>query len=840
MHLANESYGWAVGDSGTVLVTTDGGTSWTSQTAHTKADLHAVHFADARCDATPPVGHGWAVGGRGCIMATEDCGNTWHRQASGIDEDLIAVHFTSPQRGLAVGSGGTVIRTADGGEHWSHDDPSRSPAPWYYLSLVAVAALLVPALRRPAPEVVQKRTVADVLMSDKPLELGDPDPLDLNSVALGLSRFLRNRKTTPPLTIAVTGRWGSGKSSLMNLLGADLRRAGFPTVWFNAWHNQKESDLLLSLLETIRRQAAPPLWKPSGVGFRLRLLVRRSWKRWPVVFAILVLFALSLGYFRAHPDRWSSALSGAGAFISGATSNPGAALVDLIKAPGDVVSAVFGLFSSVIEDTIPSAPSNKGVLGLLVSSGGAILLAALKWLRAFGAGVLRSSSKDQGGGNSARRTGARHNFAAEFRDVTEALKPRKLLVLVDDLDRCRPPNVAEILEAINFLVSAGDCYVVMGMERDMVTHCVGLAYADVAEEMENGTAAPAAIGPNAPPKPMPLWVFASQYLEKLINIEVPVPEPAEEQSEEMIAPTREEEEQIERRERAERAVDLVKKSAPWGLAAAVIIGSYFVGYTALQPKPPGPEVTTSVPVAAEPSAPAAEAVPPSNTGVQAMRPEEKKKIVTFIPGRPLRGRVSLIWVTLAGIAITIWGAMRLSIRPETFVKDSDEFERALREWHPLVVAKRNTPRSIKRFVNRVRYYAMAQRTSEPRSGWADRILALLGAGPRPATRAGGAPESVREDLLVALSSLQYVYPDAFGEEGAHDWIRALQTAIAADDRLTQERKNTLTRLMNDSAMELLEARPSFDRIVKGARFAGEPAPTSKRMPGSGADEPLRA
>src|SRR4029450_13532536 len=96
--------------------------------------------------------------------------------------------------------------------------------------------LLVPALKRPLPKVVSE-SAEDLLISDQPINGVEADKFDFAAVALGLSRFLRNEKTLPSLTIAVTGEWGTGKSSLMNLLRTDLARYGFRPVWFNAWHH---------------------------------------------------------------------------------------------------------------------------------------------------------------------------------------------------------------------------------------------------------------------------------------------------------------------------------------------------------------------------------------------------------------------------------------------------------------------------------------------------------------------------------------------------------------------------------------------------------------------------
>ena len=49
----------------------------------------------------------------------------------------------------------------------------------------------------------------------------------------------------------------------------------------------------------------------------------------------------------------------------------------------------------------------------------------------------------------------RYRFAKDFEEVTSALKPERLVIFVDDLDRCKPDQVLEILEAINFLAEFG-------------------------------------------------------------------------------------------------------------------------------------------------------------------------------------------------------------------------------------------------------------------------------------------------------------------------------------------------------------------------------------------------
>ena len=73
----------------------------------------------------------------------------------------------------------------------------------------------------------EREAIDDSLTPDRPLEPGQADVMKLGDIAAALSRFLRNENTLPPLTAAVTGKWGTGKSSLMNLLKKDLEAIGF-------------------------------------------------------------------------------------------------------------------------------------------------------------------------------------------------------------------------------------------------------------------------------------------------------------------------------------------------------------------------------------------------------------------------------------------------------------------------------------------------------------------------------------------------------------------------------------------------------------------------------------
>ncbi|MCC5856809.1 MAG: hypothetical protein JJT90_01515, partial [Ectothiorhodospiraceae bacterium] len=62
---------------------------------------------------------GWAVGDGGTILHTPDGGMNWAAQTSGTTAGLRDLDFVDPLTGWAVGTGGTILHTTDGGMNWA-------------------------------------------------------------------------------------------------------------------------------------------------------------------------------------------------------------------------------------------------------------------------------------------------------------------------------------------------------------------------------------------------------------------------------------------------------------------------------------------------------------------------------------------------------------------------------------------------------------------------------------------------------------------------------------------------------------------------------------------------
>lgn len=110
VYFTNSNTGYVCGDGGIVAKTTNGGTSWVIQTVPVEL-YRGIYFTD---DNT-----GYACGSSGLVIKTTSGGSSWVTQITPNANFLNNIGFLDAQTGFSVGSAGTAIKTTDGGNNWS-------------------------------------------------------------------------------------------------------------------------------------------------------------------------------------------------------------------------------------------------------------------------------------------------------------------------------------------------------------------------------------------------------------------------------------------------------------------------------------------------------------------------------------------------------------------------------------------------------------------------------------------------------------------------------------------------------------------------------------------------
>jgi photosystem II stability/assembly factor-like uncharacterized protein len=473
--------GLAAGLDATIFRSIDKGASWNPVESNTRADFRSITLGAN--------GIALAVGNRGAIIRSADRGANWNPIESATRANLHSVTLGPDGTSLIVGTDGTFLRSVNNGTSWNFLEYRKYPAPliWVFwgLSLLFVLIAIMPY----SPTKMSNR-LADLLLGDQPIDDESLDWIGVNQIAEQLNSLMQNRATLPPMVISIEGEWGKGKSSLMRILQKKASDSGSATVWFNVWHHQEEQNILAYLIEAIREQF---LQNGSGVWartkqvsreceFRVRLAALRAGSR-PVLYgAIALVVSLWVYAIRTNADK----------------------IVQILNESNGREAS-----DSIQPFLLPTA----GTLGIL-------LLVMLNWNRIKE--LFATFSKVAGEASSffsvrpvEAKSQFRENFRGEFRSVVRALGYRRLVIFLDDLDRCPPAGIYSALETINFLTDCGDCFIVLGISRQHVEAGIGFALKDFADAVRPQEVAAGSLAGRH---------FARSFLKKLIHLSVLVPQ----------------------------------------------------------------------------------------------------------------------------------------------------------------------------------------------------------------------------------------------------------------------------------------------------------------------------
>lgn len=282
-------------------------------------------------------------------------------------------------------------------------------------------------------EKVLKQIEGLKIISDAPLfeldYLKEEDAFDHEAYAETILEIIK--KNEPPLTIGLFGRWGIGKSTVINIVRQRIEKAcaKAKSIYFNAWqhsgdsfrreflltcvselfkHDQKKREDALNRIKTLFHKAIPKETLEDAKFFtQLKNILTGSIKLNPtytcqlVITLVIVVILGALGLWKNDNTLKVSALL--------------TLLLSLILTKQ---------IPNVFEITKPEIIDPQLVLP--------------------------------------------EQFYHEFMDIMEYWKLDKILIIIDDFDRCEPDKVYDILTAMKTFLKHPKCFFLVAMDDKQI------------------------------------------------------------------------------------------------------------------------------------------------------------------------------------------------------------------------------------------------------------------------------------------------------------------------------------------------------------------------------------
>lgn len=263
------------------------------------------------------------------------------------------------------------------------------------------------------------------------------DILDYKAYSDALLAIINGLTAETSLTVAVYGEWGSGKTTLLKMVQDEIRADGTQTIWVNVWQFGNEQDVwtafLQSLLLKIKRE----------MPFLRRLM-------------------FNLGVLRRRID-WERVNK---------------------KIPEALVRVAVVVLPLYISLTYLNAPGQSEP-GRVAAGAGTLLGTALGWLLLLQpylkairervkvdlTGLVKSSELRE-------RVSLLDQFKSYFEEMVTSLvgERGRTVIFIDDLDRCPPDRIVQVLDAIKLFLDIPRCVYLIGLDREIVEQAIKVKF----------------------------------------------------------------------------------------------------------------------------------------------------------------------------------------------------------------------------------------------------------------------------------------------------------------------------------------------------------------------------
>lgn len=287
----------------------------------------------------------------------------------------------------------------------------------------------------------------EMILSDNETKF---DLLNNEAIAKTVVNLIKE-SNNQPISIGIHGDWGAGKSSILEMIEDLFNHTDkddgkkYCCIRFNGWKHQGFEDSKIALMSAIVSE----LTAKENLQETAKEILGKLWKN----------------------INWMTVAKTAGKTALGIATG---------TAPIAVLSSLRDMLKSTVT-------TQEGIANAIDVIGG----------------YLKESKITEDTSSNTEFT----EFHKNFKELLEKANIKKLVVLIDDLDRCLPDVAINTLEAVRLFMFTGETAFVVAADESMIRYAVKKHFPDVVDENKYNVGIE----------------FSNKYLEKLIQVPFRIP-----------------------------------------------------------------------------------------------------------------------------------------------------------------------------------------------------------------------------------------------------------------------------------------------------------------------------